>query len=222
MVRILKYGVPGALQFSLDVFAFTFFILIVGRLGTMSLAASNIVVSISSLAFMPALGFSFGISSMAAQALGRGKPEEARTAAWSGIHILMCYTLLLDASLIFFSEPIVALFLDVEAGGEDYHELLAMASILLKFVATYILFDVFYMIFAAVLKGAGDTRFLLMAIFGATVCIMLAPLLIGINYLGMDVYASWGCIVLFIGSLALLTSLRFRGGKWEKMLVIHG
>ncbi len=218
MARILKFGIPGALQFSLDVFAFTFFILIVGRLGTMPLAASNIVVSISSLAFMPALGFSFGISSMAAQALGRGKPEEARTAAWSGIHILMCYTLLLDVSLIFFSEPIVALFLDVEA--ENYHELLSMASLLLKFVAAYILLDVFYMIFAAVLKGAGDTRFLLLAIFGATVCIMLAPLLIGINYLGMDVYAAWGCVVLFIGSLALMISLRYRGGKWEKMLVI--
>jgi len=95
-----------------------------------------------------------------------------------------------------------------------------MASLLLKSVAAYILLDVFYMIFAAVLKGAGDTRFLLLAIFGATVCIMLAPLLIGINYLGMDVYAAWGCIVLFIGSLALMISLRYRGGKWEKMLVI--
>ncbi len=218
--RLLKYGVPGALQFSMDVFAFTFFILIVGRMGTMPLAASNIVISISSLAFMPALAFSFGISSMAGQALGRGKPEEARAAAWSGIHILMCYTLLLDACLIFFSRPIVALFIDTEAVGVNYEELLNMGSILLKFVATYILLDVFYMIFAAVLKGAGDTRFLLLAICSATVFIMLLPLIIGINYLGMDVYTAWGCVVLFIGSLALMTSLRYRGGKWEKMLVI--
>lgn len=220
--RLLKYGVPGALQFSMDVFAFTFFILIIGRLGTMPLAASNIVISISSLAFMPALAFSFGISSMAGRALGRGKPEEARSAAWSGIHILMCYTLVLDACLIFFSEAIVTLFIDTEAAGMDYEELLRMASILLKFVATYILFDVFYMIFAAVLKGAGDTRFLLLAICSATFSLMLLPLIIGITYLGMNVYMAWGCVVLFIGSLALMTSLRYRGGKWEKMLVIGG
>jgi MATE family multidrug resistance protein len=220
--KLFKYGVPGALQFSMDVFAFTFFILIIGRLGTMPLAASNIVISISSLAFMPALAFSFGISSMAGHALGCGKPEEARAAAWSGIHILMCYTLVLGGCFIFFSKAIVALFIDTEAAGVNYEELLSMASILLKFVATYIVFDVFYMIFAAVLKGAGDTRFLLLAICGATFFLMLLPLSIGINYLGMSVYMAWGCVVLFIGSLALMTSLRYRGGKWEKMLVIGG
>jgi len=220
LTRLLKYGVPGALQFSLDVFAFTFFILIVGRMGIMPLAASNIVISISSLAFMPALGFSFGISSMAGQALGRGKPEEARSAAWSGIHILMCYTLLLDMCLIFYAEPIVSLFIDAEDVGTSYQELLTMGSMLLKFVATYILFDVFYMIFAAVLKGAGDTRFLVLTLFAATLCLMLLPLLIGISYLGMTVYSAWGCIVVFIGSLALITSIRYRGGKWEKMLII--
>lgn len=218
--RLLKYGVPGALQFSMDVFAFTFFILIVGRMGTMPLAASNIVISISSLAFMPALAFSFGISSMAGRALGSGRPEEARSAAWSGIHLLMCYTLVLDACFIFFSEAIVALFIDTEAVGVGYEELSSMASILLKFVAIYILLDVFYMIFAAVLKGAGDTRFLLLAICSATVFIMLLPLIIGINYLGMNVYMAWACVVLFIASLAFMTSLRYRGGKWEKMLVI--
>lgn len=217
---ILRYGVPGALQFSLDVFAFTFFILVVGRMGTLPLAASNIVISISSLAFMPALGFSFGIGSMTGQALGAGKAQAARAAAWSGIHILMCYTLTLDLCLIFFSGPIVELFIDAGAVGDQYQQLLTMASVLLKFVAVYILFDVFYMIFAAVLKGAGDTRFLLLAIAGATICLMLVPLLIGINYLGMNIYAAWGCVVLFIGSLALMTSLRYRGGKWEKLLVI--
>jgi MATE family multidrug resistance protein len=124
----------------------------------------------------------------------------------------------LDASLIFFSKPIVVLFLAPET--ENYEELLAMASLLLKFVATYILFDVFYMIFTAVLKGAGDTRFLLVTILSATVCLMLIPLIVGINYMGMDVYGAWSCIVLFIGSLALMTSLRYRKGKWEKMLVI--
>ncbi len=132
----------------------------------------------------------------------------------------MCYTLVLDACFIFFSEAIVALFIDTEAVGVNYEELSSMASTLLKFVATYILLDVFYMIFAAVLKGAGDTRFLLLAICSATVFIMLLPLIIGINYLGMNVYMAWGCVVLFIGSLALMTSLRYHGGKWEKMLVI--
>lgn len=218
--RLLRYGVPGALQFSLDIFAFTFFILIVGRMGTVPLAASNIVISISSLAFMPALGFSYGISSMAGQALGRGRPDEARAAAWSGIHILMVYTLLLDAVFVFAPESLVAVFMDAGEMGGNYEEILRMGSTILKLVAMYILLDVFYMIFAAVLKGAGDTRFLLLAVSGTTLGCMLIPLFIGINYLGMDIYTAWGCIVLFITSLCVLVSLRYHNGKWEKMLVI--
>ncbi len=220
LLRLLRYGVPGALQFSLDIFAFTFFILIVGRMGTVPLAASNIVISISSLAFMPALGFSFGMSSMAGQALGKGKPEEARAAAWSGIHLLILYTLLLDMIFLFYPEVLISFFMDRTEMGESYGDILQMGSTILRLVAMYILLDVFYMIFAAVLKGAGDTRFLLWAIAGASLVCMLIPLYVGINYLGMGIYMAWGCIVLFIATLTLLISLRYRGGKWERMLVI--
>lgn len=219
--RLLKYGVPGALQFSLDIFAFTFFILIVGRMGTIPLAATNIVISISSLAFMPALGFSFGMSSLTGQALGRGKPQEARAAAWSGIHILIIYTLSLGTLFVFTPEFIIEMFMDADEMGANYESILQMGSILLKIVAIYILLDVFYMIFAAVLKGAGDTRFLLTAISISSLFCMLIPLFVGINYLGMGIYTAWACVVFFIGTLCLLVSLRYRGGKWEQMLVIE-
>lgn len=220
-MRLLKYGVPGALQFSLDIFAFTFFILIVGRMGVVPLAASNIVISISSLAFMPALGFAFGMSSMTGQALGRGKPEEARTAAWSGIHILMMYTLMLDALFVFAPEFIISFFMSEGEMAGDYEEILHMGSTILRLVAMYILLDVFYMIFASVLKGAGDTRFLLTVIAVATVTCMLIPLYIGINYFGMGIYAAWACIVLFIAVLCIAVSWRYHGGKWEQMRVIE-
>jgi len=219
--RLLKYGIPGAMQFSLDIFAFTFFILIVGRMGIIPLAATNIVISISSLAFMPALGFSFGMSSLAGQALGRGKPQEARAAAWSGIHILMVYTLSLGALFVFAPEFIIEMFMDADEMGTNYESILQMGSVLLSIVAIYILLDVFYMIFAAVLKGAGDTRFLLTAISIASVFCMLLPLFVGINYMGMTIYMAWTCVVFFIGTLCFLVSLRYHGGKWEKMLVIE-
>ncbi len=219
--RLLRYGVPGALQFSLDIFAFTFFILMVGRMGTVPLAASNIVISISSLAFMPALGFSFGISSMAGQALGRGRPDEARAAAWSGIHILLVYTLILDAFFIFAPDYFVVIFIHAGESGGQEEEIISMASKILGLVSIYILLDVFYMIFAAVLKGAGDTRFLLTAIFGASLLCMLVPLYVGINFMGMGIYSAWLCIVGFIATLCLLISRRYQMGKWENMLVIE-
>ncbi|MEA1923480.1 MAG: MATE family efflux transporter [Pseudomonadota bacterium] len=219
--RLLKYGVPGALQFSLDVFAFTFFILMVGRMGAVPLATTNIVISISSLAFMPALSFAFGISSMTGQALGKGRPEEARAAAWSGIHLLLIYTVLLDALFVFAPETIISFFMNEGEMGGNYEEIQQMGEIILRLVAIYILLDVFYMIFASVLKGAGDTRFLLFVISGVTFICMIIPLFVGITYFGMGIYSAWSCVVLFIATLSILISWRYKGGKWERMLVIE-
>ncbi len=75
--RLLKFGMPGALQFSMDVFGFTFFVFMVGRIGELELAVSNIVLSIDSLAFTPLMGFSMGTSTLVGQALGRNRPQEA-------------------------------------------------------------------------------------------------------------------------------------------------
>ncbi len=73
---------------------------------------------------------------------------------------------------------------------------------------------------AAVLKGAGDTRFLLWTIFSTSLTCMVIPIYLGVNYLGMGIYSAWFCIVVFIATLAVLVSWRYRTGKWEKMLVI--
>ncbi len=51
--RIMIYGFPNGVQFFLDISGFTIFILLVGRMGTIYLAATNIAFNINSLAFLP-------------------------------------------------------------------------------------------------------------------------------------------------------------------------
>jgi MATE family multidrug resistance protein len=62
--QLLKFGIPGSMQFCVDIFAFTFFVFMVGRIGRIELAITNIVMSINSLAFMPTMGFSLGVSTL--------------------------------------------------------------------------------------------------------------------------------------------------------------
>ena len=84
----MRFGIPGASQFTLDIMAFTFFILMVGRLGKAELAVTNIVLSINSLAFMPMMGFAMGTSTLVGQALGRNRPEDAIAATRSTLHLV--------------------------------------------------------------------------------------------------------------------------------------
>ncbi|MBU0680404.1 MAG: MATE family efflux transporter [Proteobacteria bacterium] len=219
--RLLRFGIPGAMQFSIDIFAFTFFILIVGRIGTVELAATNIVLAINSLAFMPALGFSYGVSSLVGQALGRGNPDEARRTTWSAVHILCGFTLLLDLLFIFAPQPIIALFIPADNLQGDYAQIMPLATNLLKVVAAYILLDALYMTFSAVLKGAGDTRFIMWCVGLASLFVMLLPLYAGIEIFKWGIYFSWYCVLFYVALLFVLSAFRYRQGKWQQMLVVE-
>lgn len=220
--RMMKYGVPGSMQFCLDILAFTFFIFIVGRIGALELAVTSIVISINSLAFMPAMGFSQGVSTLVGQALGRGKPDEARDAAYSAIHLLLAYILIVDLLFILVPESVLSLFLfSGNHGIDQYAAIMNLGRTLLHIVAAYIFLDAMYMNFVGVLKGAGDTRFVMWSIGIAGFCFMVVPLCVGVGYLNMGVVYAWVCVLAFIMSLFALSLYRYGQGIWKKMLVVE-
>ncbi|MDR9501437.1 MAG: MATE family efflux transporter [Desulfurivibrionaceae bacterium] len=217
--RLLRFGIPGAMQFSLDIFAFTFFILMVGRIGTVELAATNIVLSINSLAFMPAMGFSYGVSSLVGHALGQGRPDLARLTTWSAVHIISGFIILVDLFFIFAPLPVIALFIPSNTAQADYARIIPLAVSLLQIVAAYILLDALYMTFSGVLKGAGDTRFIMWSVGTASLFAMLLPLYAGIEIFEWGIYFAWYCVLFYIALLFGLSAFRYRQGKWQKMLV---
>ena len=219
-LRLLRYGVPGSLQFTLDILAFTLFILLVGRIGTLELAATNIVISINALAFMPSMGVSQGVSVMVGQALGRSRPANAKRAVWSAVHLLLLYILLIDLGFIFFPETILIPFLHAVPAG-SVAEISEISIGLLRIVAAYILMDALYMIFSGALKGAGDTRFLMLSVGVSSFTFLVLPVYFGITRFHMGINGAWLCVLLFVGILFVLSAGRYRTGKWQRRLVIE-
>ena len=219
--KLLRFGIPASMQFTLDIFAFTLFILLVGRIGTMELAATNIVLSINAVAFMPSMGVSQGISVMVGQALGRGKPTAAKRAVWGSIHLLFLYILTVDLLYLFFPEVVLRPFLHPGVGSGSTTALIETATSLLRIISAYLFLDAAYMVFSGALKGAGDTRFLMWSMGLSAVVSLVLPVYLGITIFNMTVIGAWLCILLFIVSLFLLSSGRYATGKWQKMLVIE-
>ncbi len=93
--------------------------------------------------------------------------------------------------------------------------------VVLRFVAAYLLLDGLYMISAAVLKGAGDTKFIMWSMGLISFFGMILPIYIGIEFFGLGLYYAWGCTVFFLCQLAALTFWRFFQGKWKTMRVIE-
>jgi MATE family multidrug resistance protein len=90
----------------------------------------------------------------------------------------------------------------------------------LRFVAAYCLFDAMNVIFAAALKGAGDTRFVL-ATAAAMAPVPMLGCWYGMRYLGWQLLACWTLITVWICVLGLIYLRRFLGGRWREMRVIE-
>ena len=152
--RLLRYGVPNGVNFMLDIMAFTLFLLIVGRLGAHELAATNLAFNINSLAFMPLIGCGIAVSTMVGQRLGREAPEEAEHCTWTGVHFALLYMGCMSLGYLLIPDVFLSPF-GMRAEGEDFLAARDLARDLLRVVAIYCVFDAFYMIFTAALKGQG-------------------------------------------------------------------
>jgi len=218
--RLLKYGLPNGLTFCLDLLGFTIFIMIVGRFGTVALAATNITFNINSLAFMPMMGFGMAVSILVGQYLGENRPDLAQRSTWSTFHLAFFY--MGSIVLVYVLAP--RLFLIPYASKADPENFPLIADLvvnLLKFVAAYSIFDTMNLIFAYAIKGAGDTRYVMIVSAILSWCLMVIPSYIATKMFDRGLYLIWCFATCYITVLGIVFLLRFLDGKWKFMRVIE-
>ncbi len=218
--RLLKYGVPSGVQFFLEMASFTTFILLVGRLGTTSLAASNIAFNINTLAFMPMIGCGIAISMLVGQYLGADKPDLAHESVYSGFHLTFVYMTSIAAAYVLLPKIFVAPFA-LNADPQEFTEIYRYSIVLLRFVAVYSIFDAMNIIFTSAIKGAGDTRFVMLMTVVLSLCVLIIPTYLVIVVFKYGLMVSWVLATVYIIILGITFYLRFLGGKWKTMRVIE-
>jgi MATE family multidrug resistance protein len=218
--RLLRFGGPNGVNFMLDILSFTFFILIVGRIGTTELTATNLAFNINSLAFMPLIGAGIAVSTLVGQRLGADDPDGAAYCTWTGVWLAVGY--MGTMALLYLGLP--DLFLMPYGAGADGPEFAAardLARSLLRFVALYCIFDALYMMFTAALKGAGDTRYVMLASVLMGITIMVLPPLAAVEFFDAGIFVVWLFICAYLAVAAVVFYRRFRGGLWRSMRVIE-
>jgi multidrug resistance protein, MATE family len=100
-------------------------------------------------------------------------------------------------------------------------EVLVLAiPLIVSFVAAYCLFDAMNVIFASALKGAGDTRFILITSLIVTPIPLLAAWL-GIYCTIGGLMWCWSVATVCVSTAGLLYGGRFIQGHWRHMRVIE-
>ena len=204
MISSIKLGLPMGIQRIIGVLAFTVMSLVLARIGARHLAASEIVLNIVSVSFLPG----FGIGEAGGLPVGRSLGSKQHRTAYRALGSARILAVgLMGAFAVVFAlwgEAIAGLF-TADA------EVARLAGVLMRFAAAFQIFDALATVHLCALRGAGDNRFTLavttLCSWGLTVPVTL------LFALTLD----WGApgaylgLTLEIAALAAITGWRVRG-----------
>lgn len=200
--RILKLGLPGALQYLAETSAFSLAALMIGRLGSVSLAAHQIAINLASISFMVSIGISSAGAIRIGGARGRGDLGAARRTGFSA--------LVLSAVFMGFC-GIVFLLLRLELPSLYIRDLdvIHTASRLLIIAAAFQLADGVQAVGVGLLRGMEDVRM-------PTVYVLLAYWLVALplawflsNVFSFGVEGIWSALGIGLGCSACMLTYRF-------------
>ena len=217
--RLLRFGFPSGVHFFIEIFGFTAFVLLIGRLGTVELAATNIAININSLAFMPMIGLGMAVSVLVGQYLGENKEDLAERSVYSGFLLGILYMGILVLLYVFIPDVFVSVF-STKSDPLVFNQIRGITVILLRFVAIYCIFDTMNIVFASAIKGAGDTRYVMVMILVLSMGILVIPSYLSLVVFKRGVYLAWVFATVYIVILGFGFLFRFLGGKWKSMRVI--
>lgn len=226
--RLLWYGFPAGLQFMVDMTSFSVLILLIGEVGEAQLAATNLAFNLNGLAFMPFLGIAIAVSTLVGQRIGEGRPELAVATAHKAGLLAVGYAALWGVFYVGLPELLIRPFLS-DRSAQEAAEMSATATILLRFVCAYCLFDLLSLTYGSAIRGAGDTRFSLLWLLATSWLLMVLPTYIGYKYLTADqqawfggkLYLAWWACMVYVIVAGSGFYLRFLGGRWMSMQVIE-
>jgi MATE family multidrug resistance protein len=151
LLRMVRLGAPIGAQFQLEFGVFAVVALLMGRLGTVPMAAHQVAINIASFTFMVPLGIAGAASVLVGQAVGAADPWRARRAATASLVVGFAFMALSGALLFALPRPLAMLYsLDVSV--------VAVAISLIPLAGLFQVFDGIQVVSIGILRGVGDTR----------------------------------------------------------------
>jgi len=149
--RLVGFGLPAAVQITLEVGVFAAVSMLAARLDPISLGSHQIALNIAALSFMVPLGLSSAAAVRVGHAVGAGDLHRAVHAGWTAFAIGAAVTGAVAVSFIVSPLPMLRAF-------TSDAQLLATGVRLLAIAAVFQLFDGTQAVATGVLRGVGDTR----------------------------------------------------------------
>ena len=207
--RLFEIGYPAGLEQVVFQAGFFGFLMLIGiYYGTEAFAAYNIGINLLNVCMVVGFGFSIAGSTLVGQYLGANDFDGAERSGWRSCAMAMVSMGLLGAIVVYFARDLAVFFLGDEQLTID---LTVQFTYVLGAMMSLLAID---FAIGGALRGAGDTRFPLIATFVGLIG-MRCGLAALFTFMGLPVLWVYGAL---IGDYVVKNAMllwRFRSGRWK-------
>jgi putative MATE family efflux protein len=212
MATMLRLALPNGIQ---QVFFAAFFVtlfVVLARIGKAETAAANVLINITLVAYLPAMGLGISSASLVGQALGRKDPDDANRWAWDIVRIAVVLLFVIGMPMLLFPDAVLAPFIRTPSTVD-------LARPALRLVGATIFLDAIGIVLMQSLLGAGASRAVMLVSvvvqWGVTVPLFW---LVGIE-LEWGLMGVWSVFIAQRFVVGFLFYVVWRRGAWKRIEV---
>lgn len=211
--KILKVGIPAALQMAITAFSNVFVQSYINSFGEDCMGGWTAYVKIDQFLFLPMQSISLALTTFVGQNLGVNQVARAKKGITISMIMAVACTAILMVPVLVFAPQFVEFF-------NQKPEIVSYGSMLLRLISPFYVFCCINQIFAGALRGAGNSRTPMFIMIGSFVVFRQIYLFIMANFISNTIKpiafsypAGWLVC-------SLVTALYFKFAKWENHRVV--
>jgi MATE family multidrug resistance protein len=209
--RFWRLGFPSGLELFLNVAAFNLFLLMFQSYGVAASASAAVVFNWDILAFVPMIGLSVGVISLIGRSVGARDMARVNEVIAASFAVALAYSGVLAVIYSVFRYALVEVFAPPSG---DFTAIRELSAFMMIGLSSYVMASAIVIISGGVLRGAGDTRWLMVASVSLHWAMLVAQYVI-IQIFKFSPQVSWLAFVVMILSIAVIYLLRLLGGRWR-------
>jgi MATE family multidrug resistance protein len=222
----LAVGMPIGVMYGADVLGLALSQMMIAQTSAVGSAATQIVMALTSMAYLPTIGIALAGTTLVGQSIGAGSRDWANRLG--NVVIAMCVVQMAFVAVLLLVVGPWVLPWFVSGGGATAPDVVALGLVLLWPAAAYQIFDGLYCGASFCLRGAGDTR-----VPAATALVLswfffvpLAHTLIfapgqgwfdGLPQYGLGAKGGWLALMIYVVLLGCAMYWRWHHGAWRRI-----
>ena len=212
MKRQVQLALPQGLQESVIAIGWGVFYKIVGIIGLVELATTELLFTIMHASFMPAMGVGQACSTLVSKYMGQGRIKKSETSIKESVRIAEYIMAPMGLTFILFPEFYIHIF-------TNDLKIINMGVYGLRIIGALQFVDAVGFVLWFALSGAGNTFFPAMVEAVLTwVIVVLGSYVVGV-YCSLGFNALWWLFPVHLGLFAIIMAWKIKQGDWKRIEV---